>query len=53
MRRKRIKWPLDAASEEISFLETGFALTSKQGFDAKQNARMVFTARIVTRIANA
>lgn len=33
--------------------ETGFALTLKQGFDAKQNARKVFTAKIVTRVANA
>lgn len=43
---------LIAASRE-SFLETGFALTSKQEYDAKQSARRVFTARIVTRIANA
>ena len=40
------------ASEE-SFLETSFALTSKQGYDAKQSAQRVFTARIATRIANA
>lgn len=33
--------------------ETGFALTSKQEYDAKQSAQRVFTARIVTRIANA
>jgi len=41
-----------AASEE-SFLETGFALTSKQEYDAEQSARKVFMARIVTRVANA
>lgn len=43
---------LTAASEE-SFFETGFALTSKQEYDAKQSARRVFTAWIVTLIANA
>lgn len=50
---KHKKQLLDAASQEISFLEPGFALTLKQGFVAKQNAQRVFTARIVTRIANA
>lgn len=43
---------LIAASREL-FLETDFALTSKQEYDAKQSARRVFSVRIVTRIANA
>lgn len=50
---KHIKRLLDAVSQEILFFEPDFALISKQGFDVKQNARRVFTAKIVTRIANA